>query len=136
MGPIGTRRDVRFVLALGLLGLALPAGAAGQHHFNVWGRPQIFDIIPPTVPYVEINAVTFAMTPQTINGAYQMAASCTQTVRLTTAEAQQLVTNLTAWLVLPEEERELFVKVIQVPPLGIEEQEASEGPTPGLRDQR
>lgn len=99
--------------ALFLLGIGAMAYPAEQHHLQVMGRPQIFDVIPPTVPYVEVYATTFTGSPDTINGTMnQMYGGCTQVTRLTREEAQALVDQLSMWLLDPAEEMLLFEKRI------------------------
>jgi hypothetical protein len=91
-------------------GIASQALPADQHHIQVYGRPQIFDVNPPTTAYVEVTSTTFTASSETLNGMEQMYGGCTQVTRLTTQEAQELVDMLNGWLLQPDEELLLFEK--------------------------
>jgi hypothetical protein len=90
--------------------VASQAMPADQHHIQFYGRPQVFDVNPPTSPYLEITATTFTASPQTTNGMEQMYGGCTQVIRLSPREARAIAERLSEWLLAPEEETLLFDK--------------------------
>lgn len=117
---VGTAWGRTFLaLVVVLLAASAPALADDQHHFNVVGRPRVLDVLPPSPPsvaYVEINAVTFSNSAASMNGgASRHQGGCTQVIRLSTRQAQLLVDRLSAWLANPEEETVLFQRTILEP---------------------
>jgi hypothetical protein len=96
--------------------LASQAMPAEQHRLVVVGHPQVFDVIPPTVPYVEVHSATWTSSVATLNGMYQMGGSCTQSTRMTREEAEAMVQAITLWLLDPAEEMVLWEKLIPTTP--------------------